>query len=82
MPVELPSADILIHAGDFSNTGGTKDVREFVQWLESYLEKKHFKHIIVIAGNHDVTFEPDFYVRPEGGARFHGKLIKHKEIKS
>jgi len=64
--VKLPEGDVLIHAGDFSMTGELKEVVEFGKWLASlpYAAK------VVIAGNHDITFEPKYY-KARGGKRFH-----------
>lgn len=44
--------DLLIHAGDFSNLGYVDEIRKFDKWLKSISHK--FKHMIVIAGNHDI----------------------------
>jgi len=53
----LPDGDILLHSGDFSNYGSTKEVRHFLKWFES---QRH-KHKVFIAGNHDwkAEREPD-----------------------
>lgn len=49
----LPPGDILIHAGDFSKTGLPSEVHLF----NDFLSKQPFTHKIVIAGNHDLTFD-------------------------
>jgi Icc-related predicted phosphoesterase len=51
----LPQGDILIHAGDFTGRGKPWEVEEFFDWLDR--QSKEFKHIIFIAGNHDMSFE-------------------------
>eukprot|EP01064_Diplonema_japonicum_P020110 TRINITY_DN2915_c0_g1_i1.p1 TRINITY_DN2915_c0_g1~~TRINITY_DN2915_c0_g1_i1.p1 ORF type:complete len:285 (+),score=32.37 TRINITY_DN2915_c0_g1_i1:86-940(+) len=51
--VPIPDGDILIHAGDFSNTGELKDIVDFNKWLNA----QPHKHKIVIAGNHDTSFD-------------------------
>lgn len=51
----LPKGDILVHAGDFTGRGKPWEVEEFFGWLER--QAKEFKHIIFIAGNHDMSFE-------------------------
>lgn len=51
----LPDADILIHTGDFSIYGAPWEVDQFNTWLGTIKHK--FKHIIVIAGNHELTFD-------------------------
>ena len=53
--VILPAGDILIHAGDFTRLGRSKEIHSFHKWL---LEtEKRFDRVIVIAGNHDLSFE-------------------------
>ena len=51
----LPKGDILIHAGDFTGRGKPYEVEDFFGWLER--QAKEFKHIVFIAGNHDMSFE-------------------------
>jgi len=53
--VEVPDADMLIHAGDITSHGTYEDLENFNEWLG---ELPH-KHKIVIAGNHDWCFEWD-----------------------
>lgn len=63
-----PPADVLLHAGDFSNTGEFKEVKSFADWLEAY----PCAHRVVIAGNHDVTFHEEYY-QSTGARRFHAR---------
>lgn len=51
--IDVPPGDILIFAGDMSNTGDLDDVAQFNQFLGRLLHP----HKIVIAGNHDFCFE-------------------------
>jgi Icc-related predicted phosphoesterase len=51
----LPKGDILIHAGDFTGRGKPHEVEDFFGWLKR--QAKEFKHIVFIAGNHDMSFE-------------------------
>ena len=51
------AADILIHAGDFSNTGEPEQVGDFAKWLGELT----IPHKVVIAGNHDLTFDQQDY---------------------
>lgn len=53
--LEVPDGDVLIHAGDFCSWGTIRDVIRFKTWL---VAQPH-KHKVVVAGNHDVTFERD-----------------------
>jgi 3',5'-cyclic AMP phosphodiesterase CpdA len=54
---EIPPGDVFIHAGDFTNVGETEEVRQFNEWVKSL----PYQHKIVIAGNHDVSFDEQNY---------------------
>ena len=46
----LPDGDVLVHAGDFMNSGyDSQDIRSFNRWLG----EQSFESRIVIGGNHD-----------------------------
>ncbi|XP_057301603.1 metallophosphoesterase domain-containing protein 1-like [Hydractinia symbiolongicarpus] len=51
----LPDAHVLIHAGDFSMLSGESEIRKFNDFLQTVSVK--FKHIVVIAGNHEISFD-------------------------
>ena len=53
-PQPLPAGDVLLHSGDFTNWGRKAEVEKFNDFLGKcpYLVK------IVIAGNHELTFDP------------------------
>lgn len=51
----VPDGDVLIHAGDFTRCGHMSEVRQFNKWLGTLPHK----HKIVIAGNHEISFDPD-----------------------
>ena len=51
--LELPAGDMLIHAGDMSKRGYSKEVKQFLRWFGA----QDFKYKILIAGNHDFFFE-------------------------
>lgn len=51
---EIPDGDVLIHAGDMSE-GKMPEVREFNEWLGTLPHK----HKLVVAGNHDFSFQRD-----------------------
>lgn len=55
----IVEGDVLLHAGDFSNTGEPEQVQDLAEWLAAYPAA----HKVVIAGNHDVTFHADYYKR-------------------
>ena len=56
---ELPDGDVLIHAGDLTFRGSLHEVREATLWLHDQKAKKNYKHVIVIAGNHDWLFQKE-----------------------
>jgi predicted phosphohydrolase len=62
----IPLGDVLIHAGDFSDTGHVKGVTAFAEWFDN---QPHSQKIF-IAGNHDTTLHTEYYVK-SGAARFH-----------
>lgn len=45
----VPDGDLLLHAGDLTNSGSADDIQKQVDWLASLPHR----HKIVIAGNHD-----------------------------
>jgi hypothetical protein len=47
--LDIPSGDMLIHAGDFSMIGKFTDVERFGKWMN---DQPH-KHKLAIPGNHD-----------------------------
>lgn len=50
----LPEGDVLVHAGDFMNSGhDLADIISFNEWLG----EQPFKHRVVCCGNHDRYFE-------------------------
>jgi Icc-related predicted phosphoesterase len=73
----LPSGDVLIHAGDFTNFGEEDEVRDFHTWFS----KQSFKYKVLVAGNHEITFDLE-YDRQEAAGRFHGgQSLDFKKIK-
>ena len=55
---ELPTVDILVHAGDFTVRGTSEEIGNFRDWMERILQKQIAKYVVVVAGNHELTFEP------------------------
>ena len=53
--LELPSGDMLIHAGDISKRGYKTEVLDFLEHFSSL----DFKYKVFIAGNHDFFFEKE-----------------------
>jgi len=54
LKMDVPPGDVFIHAGDFTRCGSIQEVREFSSWLA----KLPHQHKIVIAGNHELSFDP------------------------
>ncbi|KAH3738269.1 hypothetical protein DPMN_044900 [Dreissena polymorpha] len=54
-PERVPSGDILLHAGDFTKHGLPIEVKQFNDFLGSMPHRVK----VVIAGNHDLTFDDD-----------------------
>lgn len=59
MKYEIPSGDVLIHAGDFTMNGSIRDVEKFAKDLTNLQSK--FSHIVLIAGNHELSFDKNCY---------------------
>lgn len=51
----LPRADILIHAGDFTNIGSREEVESFTAWTDTLLHSGVVDDIVFVAGNHDLS---------------------------
>ena len=58
---EVPDGDIFIHAGDFTRYGLPSEVEQFNTWLGTLPHR----HKVVIAGNHELSFDPDTYEEAE-----------------
>jgi len=53
--LDLPEGDLLIHAGDFSNTGEPEMIADFLDWFAGQAHA----HKVFIAGNHDFLAEKE-----------------------
>ncbi len=67
---KLPHGDVLIHAGDLTNQGTFSELQKSVEWLE----KTPFERKIVIAGNHDISLDTNFY--DQYGSHFHNQSLQ------
>ncbi|KAL3271831.1 hypothetical protein HHI36_022300 [Cryptolaemus montrouzieri] len=56
MLFDIPPGDVFIHAGDFTKCGQKDEVIQFNKWLETLPHK----HKVVIAGNHELSFDQKF----------------------
>lgn len=59
-------ADVLIHCGDFTGRGNLEKIGDFADWCEKLLSKEHVKHVIAIAGNHDLSLDASL---PNAGSK-------------
>lgn len=50
----LPDGDILIHAGDSTQSGSLAELQAAIAWLRS----QPHRHKIMVAGNHDILLDP------------------------
>ena len=72
--INLPPGDVLIHAGDFTSTGLPNEVEDF----NTFLAAQKFEYKVVIAGNHDITFDVDNY-EAHLKQRFHSYFTRYKK---
>ena len=74
----LPKADVLLHAGDITNEGYLSEYETIFEVLEAAdAELK-----IIIAGNHDITLDEEYYARETRKKSVHGgKAIDPKAVK-
>ncbi|XP_050300876.1 UPF0046 protein T07D4.2 [Anthonomus grandis grandis] len=53
---DIPDGDVFLHAGDFTKCGEKEEVIFFNNWIGSLPHK----HKVVIAGNHELSFDQKF----------------------
>lgn len=66
--IKMPKGDVLIHGGDFTLSGLPQEVAKF----NDFLKQSPFEVRIVIAGNHDLTFDTAHYSK-DFSKRFHSR---------
>ncbi|MCJ1274273.1 hypothetical protein MMC21_002068 [Puttea exsequens] len=64
---KLPKGDVLIHAGDLTKQGTFSELRKTLDWIE----EADFEVKLVVAGNHDITLDAEFY--KQYGQYFHNQ---------
>jgi hypothetical protein len=72
LPFTIPDGDVFLHAGDFTDYGHPEKVKEFDDWLGTLPHK----HKILVAGNHDISLDPEAAVV---GSR-HWSKIEHPDL--
>lgn len=76
--LRLPKGDMLIHAGDFSIKGRINEINHFAE----FMRKQDFKYKIIIAGNHDLSFDERIYKKKISNLKaLNGKSKRIIEIK-
>ncbi len=65
----LPTADVILHAGDLTMTGRLEEY----QGIFDFLSEADAELKIVIAGNHDITLDEEFY-KEIGQRLFHPNM--------
>jgi hypothetical protein len=61
----LPIGEILIIAGDFTQSGQLEEYQHFNSFLRALVQRDIYRHIVLIAGNHERTLDSEYY-RAEG----------------
>ncbi|GAB5363954.1 hypothetical protein AAMO2058_000927600 [Amorphochlora amoebiformis] len=82
--MEIPTGDVLIHAGDFTRFGSIEEIKSFNTWLSKLPHKKK----IICAGNHDIELDPDISADAQkaeelldGCVYLNGKIIDVQGVK-
>lgn len=72
MPL-IPIFSCIVHTGDFTKMGTTAQIDQFICWLKSLT---HIPIKVVVAGNHDVILDKEFY--EQHWHRFHTTKEDHQ----
>lgn len=69
---QIPAGDLLIHAGDLTQSGSLEELQQAIDWLD----RLPHQHKVVIAGNHDFILGsvPEAYVKSRWQLRW-GSVI-------
>lgn len=74
----LPPGDVLIHAGDMTNSGSVSDIQTQFDWLS----EQPYQHVIAIAGNHDSFFDPKSRHSEDKGNAIDFKKVRYLQHSS
>ena len=55
--LSLPEGDVLLHTGDFTQTGRLEQIAAFCEWFGAQPHPRK----ILIAGNHDLSLDSESY---------------------
>lgn len=73
---DIPDGDIFIHAGDFTKCGQKEEVIQFNEWLGTLPHR----YKVVIAGNHELSFDKKFKSEFQTTVNNREKRHSHTEI--
>ena len=76
--MQMPEGDILIHAGDFTNNGKEKEIKDFDTWLASL----DYQHKILVPGKHDTGTEEKALLRDASQREKQGERLEVTEVTS
>ncbi len=51
-------ADVVVHCGDFTGKGDPAKIEAFGEWCAMLVRKGYTRHVVAIAGNHELTLDP------------------------
>lgn len=74
----LPKADILIHAGDWSSVGVYQDTLKLLRWIKDI--RHRYKAVCVVPGNHDLWVEANIYQATKEFADIDAHLLINSSI--
>lgn len=57
IPAELPHADILVHAGDFTCRGSRDEIQNFQRWTQQLLDEGVVREVVFVCGNHEPSMQ-------------------------
>jgi len=57
----IPDGEILIHAGDATESGSLSELQSLISWMNSFPHR----HKVFVAGNHDLVLDPALHRRNE-----------------
>lgn len=55
--IAIPPCDVLVHTGDFTNDGEPERIDRFAHWIARVLAEQPVRHVVLIAGNHDLCLD-------------------------
>lgn len=75
LTLEIFLGDLLIHAGDLTNSGTIEEIQAQIDWLDALPHREK----IFVAGNHDSYFDPKSRKAEDKGGRLDYKSLHYLE---